>query len=327
LLPATNRFRRIVDLRVVLRFLFVLLVTVLGACGRPDFEEYRLGTAALGGAYYPLGQGIANLVTQHAPGVAMVPIVTRGAIENPRLVSGGDLELGITNADLAFFGYEGRAPYPGRLEIRAAGALHPSVLHLITSTNTGLESFVDLRGRRVAVGPAGGTTFFLTQMLLAAHGMTIDDVVVSFLSYSDGFSQLSDGNVDAAFALAGYPAAAVLQAGATQDLQFLRIESTVAEAIVIENPYYSIVNVPADVYDTEEDGIAFAVDNVLIVNANTDADSVYDIVAAIYDHLPELRRANAVARQIDPTRSTALAVPLHEGARRYFESAESSASP
>lgn len=327
MLPATDRYPRNFDALVVLRFSFVLFLAVLGACGRPDFEEYRLGTAALGGAYYPLGQGIANLVTQHAPGIAMVPIVTRGAIENPRLVSGGDLEFGITNADLAFFGYEGRPPYTDRFEILAAGALHPSVLHLITSTNTGLESFVDLRGRRIAVGPAGGTTFFLTQMLLAAHGMTIDDVVVSFLSYSDGFSQLSDGNVDAAFALAGYPAAAVLQAGATQDLRFLRIESDIADTIVTENPYYSIVNVPADVYDTDQDGIAFAVDNVLVVNANTDADSVYDVVAAVYGHLPELQRANAVARQIDPVRSTALEIPLHEGARRYFEETDSGASP
>ncbi len=119
----------------------------------------------------------------------------------------------------------------------------------------------------------------------------------------------------------------MLQAGATQDLRFLRIESDIAETIVTENPYYSIVNVPADVYDTDEDGIAFAVDNVLIVNANIDADSVYDVVAAVYDHLPELQRANAVARQIDPARSTALAIPLHEGARRYFEETESGASP
>lgn len=327
MLSATHRFRRILNPLAVLRFLFILLIAALGACGRPDFEEYRLGTAALGGAYYPLGQGIANLVTQHAPGIAMVPIVTRGAIENPRLVSGGDLELGLTNADLAFFAYEGRAPYSDRLEIRAAGALHPSVLHLITSTNTGLESFADLRGRRIAVGPAGGPTFSLTQTLLAAHGMTLDDVVVSFLSYSDGFSQLSDGNVDAAFALAGYPAAAVLQAGATQDLRFLRIEPAVAEEIVTENSYYTVVNVPADVYDTQEDGIAFAVDNVLIVNANTDPDTVYAVVAAIYDHLPELRRANAVARQIDATRSTVLAIPLHVGAQRYFESAELAAAP
>jgi len=306
-------------LSFVHQVILVVLVSGLSACARPDFEEFRVGTAGLGGAYYPLGQGISNLVTQHAPGIAMVPIVTRGAIENPRLVSIGDLEFGLTNADFGFFAYDGRQPYLERQEIRAAGALHPSVLHLITSTNTGLESFAELRGRRIAVGPAGGTTFYLTQMLLAAHGMTLDDVIVSFLSYSDGFGQLSDGNVDAAFALAGYPAGAVLQAGATQDLRFLRIEPAVAEAVVTENSYYSIVHVPADVYDTEEDGIAFAVDNILVVNANAEPDSVYAVVSAIYDNLPELRRSNAVARQIDPSRSTRLAVPLHAGAQRYFD--------
>ena len=75
MLPATYRFGHVCNPLVLLRFLSVLLVVALGACGRPDFEEYRLGTAALGGAYYPLGQGIASLVTQHAPGIAMVPIV------------------------------------------------------------------------------------------------------------------------------------------------------------------------------------------------------------------------------------------------------------
>ena len=34
--------------------------------------------------------------------------------------------------------------------------------------------------------------------------MSLDDVVPSFLSYSDGFSQLGDGNIDAAFFLEVY---------------------------------------------------------------------------------------------------------------------------
>lgn len=300
------------------RLTLVVLACSLLGCELPDYEEYRVGTAALGGAYYPLGQGIANLVSQHAPGISMVPIVTRGAIENPRLVARGDLELALTNADLAYFAYEGRPPYERRLDILAAGSLHPSVLHLVTSARTGLEEFADLRGRRVAVGPAGGPTVSLTETLLAAHGMTLDDIVPSFLSYADGFSQLSDGNVDAAFALAGYPAAAVLQAGATEDLVFLRIPPDVVSGVIADNPYYTLVQIPANVYATEEDVRALAVDNVLIVNAHADADDVYALVAAIYDNLAELQRAIAVARQIDPLHSQQLAIPLHPGAQRYF---------
>lgn len=296
--------------------LFVLICS--GACTPPDFEEYRIGTAALGGAYYPLGQSIANVVTQYADGVAMVPIVTRGAVENPRLVAAGDLELGITNADLAFFAYRGQAPYQQPLELLSAGALHPSVLHLVTSEATGIVDYAELRGRRLAVGPAGGTTVGLVELLLNAHGMTLQDVVPSFLSYSDGFSQLSDGNVDAAFALAGYPAAAVLQASASQDLRFLRIAPEILDAVIAENPYYRLAQIPADVYDTSVEVTALAVDNMLVVNSSAAAADVFIVVSAIYDHLDELRRANAVARQIAPEQSTSLAVPLHPGAAQYF---------
>ena len=93
------------------QFLTIIVSVTLSACAPvTDRQEIRLGTAALGGAYYPLGQGLSSLVTQHLDGVSMVPIVTRGAVENPRLVSRGDLEMALTNADLAFFAHEGEAP-------------------------------------------------------------------------------------------------------------------------------------------------------------------------------------------------------------------------
>ncbi|TDJ29104.1 MAG: TAXI family TRAP transporter solute-binding subunit [Gammaproteobacteria bacterium] len=304
----------------MLKSLILVSACLLTACApAANQTELYLGTATLGGAYYPLGQGISNLVTQYAEGFTMVPIVTRGAVENPRLVSLGDVEIGLTNADLAYFGYQGQAPYDSRLNILAAGALHPSILHLITRANAGLDSMTDLRGKRVALGPAGGPTVAFASLLLNAYGMSFDDIVASFLSYSDGFSQLRDGNVDAAFALAGVPAAAVLQTRATQKLRFISIEPHVLAAIVDDNPYYSIVTVPAAVYDMETDSTVLAVDNMLVVGAEESADTVFSVVSAIYGHLDELQKTNAIARQINPDQSLKLPIPLHPGAARYFE--------
>jgi TRAP transporter TAXI family solute receptor len=298
----------------------MLSACLLTACTPGSSQtELHLGAATLGGAYYPIGQGISSLVTQHAENLMMVPIVTRGAVENPRLVSLGDIEIGLTNADLAFFAYRGQAPYEERLSILAAGALHPSILHLITRADAGLDSMTQLRGRRVALGPAGGPTVTFASLLLAAYGMSLDDIVPSFLSYSDGFSQLGDGNVDAAFALAGFPAAAVLQIRATRELRFITIEPQVFAAIIDENPYYYTVTVPADVYDMDTDSTVLAVDNMLVVGAEESAELVFSIVSAIYGHLDELQRTNAIARQINPDQSLRLPIPLHPGAARYFE--------
>ena len=298
----------------------MLSACLLAACTPGSSQtELHLGAAPLGGAYYPIGQGISSLVTQHAENLMMVPIVTRGAVENPRLVSLGDIEIGLTNADLAFFAYRGQAPYEERLSILAAGALHPSILHLITRADAGLDSMTQLRGRRVALGPAGGPTVTFASLLLAAYGMSLDDIVPSFLSYSDGFSQLGDGNVDAAFALAGFPAAAVLQIRATRELRFITIEPQVFAAIIDENPYYYTVTVPADVYDMDTDSTVLAVDNMLVVGAEQSAELVFSIVSAVYGHLDELQRTNAIARQINPDQSLRLPIPLHPGAARYFE--------
>jgi len=298
----------------------LLLACLLTACAPGTRQtELHLGAATLGGAYYPIGQGISNLVTQHAEDLMMVPIVTRGAVENPRLVSLGDIEIGLTNADLAYFGYEGQAPYDSRLSILAAGALHPSMLHLITRANSGLNSMTDLRGRRVALGPAGGTTVAFATLVFAAYGMSLDDIVPSFLSYSDGFSQLGDGNVDAAFALAGIPAAAVLQTRATQELNIITIEPQIFADIISDNPYYYTVTVPANVYDMAADATVLAVDNILVVGAEESAETVFRIVSAVYGHLDELQRTNAIAQQINPEQSLKLPIPLHPGAARYFE--------
>lgn len=301
------------------RLIALAAAAVFAACAPPaDRQEFRLGTAALGGAYYPLGQGLASLVTRYTDGISMVPIVTRGALENPRLVSEGELEMALTNADLAYFAYRGEGPYETPLDVLAAGALHPSVLHLIARAGGGVPTFAELRGRRLAIGPAGGPTVTLTDLLLQSYGMTLDDVVPSFLSYSDGFTQLGDGNVDAAFALAGYPAAAVMQTRATQELAFIHVEDSVIEHFVAENPYYYPVEIPPSAYDTETGSTVLAIANVLIVRGSESDDAVYEVVQSIYGNLAELSETNAIAGQIDASRSVELPLPLHPGAARYF---------
>ena len=296
----------------------VLFIMILACAPANDRQEIRLGTAALGGAYYPLGQGLSSLVTQHLDGVSMVPIVTRGAVENPRLIARGDIELALTNADLAYFAYDGQRPYGEPLNILAAGALHPSVLHLISRADGEISTFQQLEGKRIALGAAGGPTVSLARLLLEAHGMSLDDVVPSFLSYSDGFSQLGDGNIDAAFALAGYPAAGVLQTRATQDLSFIQIDSEIMAQFIVENPYYYLVDMPKEVYDTNMGSTLLAVPNILIVSGNADADFVFDIVGSIYGNLQQLQRTNAIAQQIDLSQIEHLPIPLHPGASQYF---------
>ena len=65
--------------KLVLVILVALLVT-FPAFGQKK-TELLMGTASMGGAFYPVGQGIANLVTKYSKSYSMVPVVTGGAVE------------------------------------------------------------------------------------------------------------------------------------------------------------------------------------------------------------------------------------------------------
>lgn len=283
-------------------------------------EELRIGTASLGGAFYPIGQGISNLVNNYAgDGITMTPIVTGGSVQNPRLIDSGEVDIAITNNNLAVLALAGKGPYQsGPIELSAVAALHPSVLHMIVLEDSDIRTFEDIKGQRVAIGPAGGGTLGFMNFLLPLHGMSLDDITPSFLSYSDGFSQLTDGNVDAAFALSGYPAGAVMQGAAGSKLRFISFsDGKLAEALA-RNGAYAAIEIPAEIYGTQEAAEVIGVNNMLVVSNSMDADIVEKITAAIFDNIDEFRAENANARQIDPADSLTLAIPLHEGAARYF---------
>lgn len=299
---------------------FLALGAIAVTVGSVQAQELRIGTASQGGAFYPVGQAISTLVGEHADGLTMVPVVTQGSVQNPRLVNSGEVDVAITNNNLSVLANKGVGPYKsgGAMGLRALGSLHFSVLHMMTLDGSGISGIADLKGKRVAVGPAGGGTIPFTTQVLGLYGLTMDDITPSFLSYSDGFSQLADGNVDAAFALSGYPAGAVMQAQANTKLKYIPLgDDTMTEALG-KFPNYNKVTIPADVYNTASDGELLGVNNMLIVDAGMDEDTAYKITKAIYENMDAFRAENAHARQIVPERSLELKIPLHPGAEKYF---------
>lgn len=302
---------------VIAAVVFGLLCSVVSA----NSAELRMGTASQGGAFYPVGQAISSLVGKYAEELTMVPIVTQGSVENPRLVNKGEVDVGITNNNLSVLANKGVGPYKksGAMNLRSLGSLHFSILHMMTLDGSPINSIADLKGKRVAVGPAGGGTIPFLNQVLGLQGMTIDDITPSFLSYSDGFSQLADGNVDAAFALSGYPAGAVMQAQANKKLKFIKLSDDELAAALEKYKNYNKVVVPMDVYNTDNDGVVLGVNNMLIVDAGMDDTTAFEITKAIYDHMDEFRAENALANQIEPERSLSLKIPLHPGAEKYFK--------
>ena len=304
------------------KFLFkFMIVGALFISSTAFAKELRIGTASQGGAFYPVGQAISNLVNKHADGLTMVPVVTQGSVQNPKLVNKGEVNLGITNNNLAVFANKGAAMYKknGKMNLRALGALHFSVLHMMTTANSKIKTISDLKGKRIACGPAGGGTIPMMKQVLALHGLTMKDIKPTFLSYADGFKQLADGNVDAAFALSGYPAGAATQVVVTTKLKHIKMGKGKIKEALAKYSNYNEVKIPRSAYKTAWSGKVLGVNNMLVVDANMSDDDAFKITKAVYDNMKEFKANNSYANQIKPKNSLKLKIPLHPGAKKYFK--------
>ena len=56
------------------------------------------------------------------------------------------------------------------------------------------------------------------------------------------------------------------------------------------------------------------------MDADLDEDMVYDLTAAVFDHIPEISAENAKGEELSIENATSgITVPFHAGAARYYE--------
>lgn len=298
--------------------LLVASISVAGCGGQAQPKKMTIATASMGGAYYPIGTGIAEIVSKNVKGIAMTAEVTGGAVENCRLVGKKETDVGITNANLAYFAHRGEDPFKEKFDVRALGSLHPTILHIITLDKSPIRTIADLRGKKVAVGPAGGGSIPMIKAVLDIYDMRIEDLRASYVSYEDGMMALKDGNVDVALAAAGYPTSAVMQLANTDKIRVVAIEPDKLEALIEKYPYYSKVVVPASTYKLDGDAVVQGVANTLIVNASMDERTAYEVTKAIYNNLAQLGTFHASIKQVKIESAVGVPIPLHPGAKKYW---------
>ena len=161
------------------RFLGILFVLVMvfsalplhagGAQGGGQVsagKTYRLslGSSTTGSTYYILAAGWANLMHLNIPGVEVSVEATPGGITNMQSMRNGDMDLGMTTTWLAGDGWNGTSWAEGVKYDNCLSMFptHSSVLYIFTLANSGINSVMDLNGKRIATGalvPPAATRF------------------------------------------------------------------------------------------------------------------------------------------------------------------------
>lgn len=284
-------------------------------------ERVSIGTGGTGGLFYVIGAGMADVMNKHMSGTTARAEVTGASVENNRRVAAGQMTMGLSSSSTLYEAKHGEGPFKstGALDVAAVAYLYPAVLQVATTEGTQINSFEDLKGKRVSMGPPGSNASVLATRLLEAYGV-FNDVEPRFLSYNEGVKALLAEQVDATVVLAGAPTAALIDLDAQNDMKLLSADPKKIESMIAKYPFYQVYNLPAGTYGDQKSTVTVINDPaVLFTNANEDKSRVYNMTKAIFSNLDELGQVHKQAKAI--SKSTAIQTPiaLHAGAQQFFD--------
>lgn len=274
-----------------------------------------------GGVYFPLGAGIAKVITDRVEGVFVQSETTGASVENSRLVGSGESEMGMAMANVAFDAYRGDGAFEGDAQpIMAMFSMYPAAQHLIVPAGSDIETVYDLVGKRVSVDAPGSGCEVTSYIILEAAGI-LDEVNTENYSQPEAADAIKDGLVDAVFYNFAFPGAVVEEIMFARDIRFIPLCDDIFDNILADYPYFTRGVIPEGVYQLEEDVAALTVGNLMIVHEDMDADLVYDILGAIFheNSIKELIGIHPIARLFQPHLAKETGLPLHPGAERFFQ--------
>jgi uncharacterized protein len=302
---------------------FGLALTAASVCAQTT--RISIATGGTGGVYYPLGGGMANILSKYVPGLQATAEVTGGSVDNLKLLGTGKSEVGFTMADSGYDALHGVDKFKdAKVNARTLMVLYPNRLQVVTIEGTGINKLSDLKGKRISTGSPGSGTEVMAFRLLEAVGIDKDkDIKRERLSIAESVNALKDRKIDALIWSGGVPTAALTDLAATPGVKIKLIDH--GQAVEAMNkkygPLYVKGTIAAKAY-SGQDTATTDVDvwNLLVVTDQMSDQMAYNIVKTLFEKKAELvavhRDAEAIALE---SQGLATPLPFHPGARKYFE--------
>jgi TRAP transporter TAXI family solute receptor len=158
--------------------------------------------------------------------------------------------------------------------------------------------------------------------VLAAAGIAETDIKPQYQNFDESADALKNGQIDAAFIVAGAPTPAITELSMTNsNVRIVPIDGDIATKLMTDNTFYSVYKIPAGTYSGQEaDVLTVTVKATLIVSADASEDDVYNLTAAIFDNMDAIKAEHAKGAELSLQNATeGLTVPFHAGAAKYFK--------
>ena len=307
--------------KIIAAAMLLVMVLALVSCGGAA-TTMTMGTGGPQGTYYAYG-GVLGTQIKTSAGINVNVVSTDGSKANILGINVGNYQLGTVQSDVMAYAWEGSRSFEkeGALKsFRVIGGLYAEAVQLVTM-NPDIKSVADLAGKKVSIGASGSGVYFNAIDVLAAAGLTEDDIDPQYQSFGDSADALKDGKIDAAFIVAGPPTPAITELFTTNTAYLVPIDGEIADKLMKDCSYYTVHSIPANTYNGQTEEVkTVTVKATLIVSASASEDEVYNITKAIFDNIDSITAAHAKGAELSIENATSgMTAPFHAGAAKYFK--------
>jgi TRAP transporter TAXI family solute receptor len=278
-------------------------------------------TGGTSGVYYPLGVAIGKIYSDKIPNVKTQVQATKASVENLILLQQGRGELAFTLGDSLKAAWEGdeEAGFKSKLDkLRVLGAIYPNYIQIVATSDSGIKTLADLKGKSLSVGAPKSGTELNSRAILAAAGMTYKNIgKVEYLPFAESVDLMKNRQLNATLQSAGLGVASLKDLSTSTEITVVSVPKAIVDKI---GPPFVPAMIPANTYTGQDKDVpTAAVVNYLVTSLAVSDDLAYQMTSLIFESLPELVNAHAAGKEIKlETAATGSPVPLHPGAIRYY---------
>ena len=283
-------------------------------------NDLTIGTASQGGTYFIYGNGLASYISESL-GINASGEVTGGPVQNVTLVQTGDHQIGLVTMGPAFEAWQGKselAPGVEHTDIRALFPMYQTPFQVVVLKSSGITSVSELGGKRVGVGPAGGTPGTYWPRFMETLGVNAN---VSYAGAADAAGQLKDGLIDAFAFAAGVPISAFAQLAAENDVLMFGFTEEEQAKVLEGHPAMAAFNIPSGTYQGHDyDQPTVGLWNFAIAHKDLPESLAYEITKLVLENNDRMKQIHATSAEtiIDNWDKNSF-MPYHPCAVRYLE--------
>jgi uncharacterized protein len=288
--------------------------------GEPNWpDQLLIGTASPGGTYYVYGDGLAKILTRTLD-LPVVRLATEGPTQNIELLEAGEAKLGFVTIGIALQAWNGTGVWAGKKPARSMRAIFPmydTPFQFLVLQESGIRSIAEMAGKRVGVGPRGGTSAAYFPEFFNTLKVPVNLV---FGEWAELAAQVHQRTLDVLAVGAGVPFPSFVELESKDKIRYIAFAPEQIATLRLAMPELTPSRIPAGTYPSllrhyQTLGLYnFAVAHELLPD-----DLVYNVVRAVFENHEEMMEAHAAAAATVPAnidRNSFL--PLHPGAIRYY---------